>query len=65
MCKCLLVFNNELTLNNENRREKENRFYEFIQNVTIEKHPVQENKIIPFFSVSMLLKMSGNVNFYS
>lgn len=52
-------------MNNENRRKKEKRFYELIQNLTIENHAVQENKIIPSFSVSILFKMSDNVNFYS
>lgn len=33
------------------------RFCDFTHNLTIENHPVQENKIIPF-SVSVVFKMS-------
>lgn len=39
-------------------------FYDFIHNLTIAKHPVQENEIIPF-SVSIVFKMSDDVNFCS
>lgn len=46
MCRCHLIFNNELSVNNEKGGEV-NRFYELIPNLTIEEHLVQENKIIP------------------
>lgn len=40
------------------------RFHDYIHNLTITKHPVQENKTIPF-SVSIVFEMSDNVNFCS